>query len=125
MNIKFMKNIKTVVAVIFVFMLCLGCANSPKKKQQKTSVQPKINWTLETYAVDGGWGYFIYRNGEKMINQDQIPAILGKYPFGSEKLAEKTAKLVVKKLNSKKIPTVTKDELIELGVVDSLLQPLK
>ncbi len=125
MNIEFMKNLKTAAVIVFIFMLCSGCADNSKKKHKKITEQPKINWTLETYAVNGGWGYFIYRNGEKMINQDQIPAILGKYPFGSKRLAEKTAELVVKKLKSKELPSVTKQELIELGVVDSLLHPLK
>ncbi len=120
-----MKNLKTIIVIIFAFLLYFGCANNTNKKQQTTPKQAQITWTMETYAINGGWGYFIYRNGEKMINQDQIPAIPGKHPFGNQKLAKKTAELVIKKLNTKKLPTITRQELIHLGVVDSLLNPIK
>ncbi len=66
-NISFMKNLKTIIVVIFAFLLCFGCANNTNKKKQPTPKQPKIIWTMKTYAVNGGWGYFIYCN-EKQLN---------------------------------------------------------
>lgn len=119
---------KIFLVASLIALLAIGCVNPIKKapKQEVKSVEKiKVNWSLETYSINGGWGYIIYRDGKKMINQDQIPAISGKYAFGSENLAKKTAALVVKKLNDNKLPTITKQELIELGVVDSLLVPQK
>ncbi len=118
------RLLRYIVAIAMILLVGFGCVSTPKKKQSKASAA-KITWTFQTYAVKGGWGYYIFCNGDKMINQDQIPAIEGKHPFASDEQAKKTAQLVVEKLCKNKIPSVTKEELIKLGVIDASLVPIK
>jgi hypothetical protein len=79
--------------------------------------QLKKEYTFKTFPTSNeGWGYAILKEGRQVIRQSQIPAVQGNVSFASEADAEKTARLVVSKLNAGDIPTITKDELTALGI---------
>jgi hypothetical protein len=82
------------------------------------------------YAVpfksDWGWGYKIYRgiSDEKdtaidkiYIKQDLIPGIPGKQGFSSEADAMRVAGLVIQKISSNQLPTITARDLDSLGII--------
>lgn len=75
----------------------------------------EVLYTIETFKTDaGGWGYNIMLDGKVFIKQDVIPAVQLAIPFRSENEARRTAEVVVKKLNSKKIPSISIEELDSL-----------
>ena len=78
----------------------------------------KQSYAFETFRIGkNGWGYSIKHGKKIIIKQDIIPAIQKSIPFQSEKDARKTALLVIQKLNHRKLPAVTVNELDSLQVV--------
>ena len=73
---------------------------------------------LKLYATQqkDGWGYRIALAEKNLILQDHIPAISGQQPFSSEADALKTGTLVLHKIQSGKLPSVTLHELDSLGI---------
>ena len=84
------------------------------------TVTPEQAVTFETFQNDdASWGYKIYLDGKLYVNQPHVPAVQGKSGFKSREDAEQTAILVSDKVkNGISPPTVSKDELKELGVID-------
>lgn len=68
------------------------------------------------FKTKEGWGYDIKVDGKIFIHQECIPAIAGNQSFESSADAEKTGNAVVKKLRSGKLPALTSEEVIALGV---------
>ncbi|HNX65829.1 MAG TPA: DUF4907 domain-containing protein [Bacteroidales bacterium] len=73
--------------------------------------------TVKTYRVEGGWGYSIMVKNKEVIHQPFIPAIAGKTPFSTKHDAAKTGRIVLKKLQHGKMPTLTKEELVKAGII--------
>lgn len=68
-------------------------------------------------APEGTFGYDIIVNGKVMIHQTNIPGMPGLKGFASRDDAARVAVLVMDKLKNKQMPpTVTADELKQLGV---------
>jgi hypothetical protein len=75
-------------------------------------------YTYQTFQVDKNkWGYLILHFDKPFIKQIHIPAVGGNMSFTNEADAEKTARLVLSKLNKKEIPSLSINELEELGVI--------
>jgi hypothetical protein len=75
-------------------------------------------YSYKTFQIDKDqWGYSILHFDKQFIRQSSIPAIGGKLSFKTETDAGNTAKLVIEKLNRKEMPSVTKSELKELGII--------
>lgn len=72
---------------------------------------------LKTYRVENGWGYTITKKGKTIINQPFIPGVEGKKPFKTRKDAAKTGRMVIKKLQQGKMPTITREELKKAGII--------
>jgi hypothetical protein len=70
-----------------------------------------------TYPSGNGWGYEIVYKKKVTIHQEFIPCITGNTPFASKNDAEKTAKLVIQKLEEGKIPSITMQDLEELKII--------
>lgn len=67
--------------------------------------------TYDLFNEDAGWGYDILKNGEIIIHQDKIPVIQESRAFESEIQARSAARLVVKKIEENKAPTLSKEEI--------------
>lgn len=74
------------------------------------------NIRLEPYEVDTGWGYRVYVNDRRFINQDQVPAVSGRHVFASKEEAIRVGELVVEKIKQQELPYVTIAELQALHV---------
>lgn len=71
-------------------------------------------YRLATEAVQDGWAYRITYQGKPMIYQANIPAIPGFHPFQSRNDAHRTGALVLRKLESGRMPTLTVREIDSL-----------
>ncbi len=83
-----------------------------------TLILNKPAYKVELFKVDNGWGYEIELAGETYIHQPFIPSIQSIKPFPSKKLAKKTAYLVIKKLKHGELPTLTIEDINNLGLLN-------
>ncbi len=101
------------LVVVFQFFNVGAFQNKIVKNSTK-----KTPFSVQTFSVDGkGWGYEIVCKDKIIIKQDIIPAIQHAIPFQSEGDAEKIGQLVLNKMNSKKLPSVSVAELDSLQIV--------
>ncbi len=76
------------------------------------------NDTEKEKTTSTGFGYDIYRNKVLYIHQPNVPAIAGNQGFSTVTNAQKTAKLVVYKIQKNILPpSVSIQELDSLGVL--------
>jgi len=69
-------------------------------------------------SADGKYGYDIYIAKKLFIHQPAIPAMPGNSGFTTKDAAEKVAKKVVEKMQKgESFPTITIEEMKQLGVV--------
>jgi hypothetical protein len=71
-------------------------------------------YCVNVFNSAGGWGYDVKYNNKLIIHQPYMPVVSGHTPFSNKLFAEKTAWLVVKKLEYKKSPTITREELLSI-----------
>ena len=119
-----MKN-KMIIAILFIFLLA-GCMFLwfHLKSEQINSAPEVVNpfRDAEIKAViipseNNTFGYDIYVYGSVLVHQPSRPGLPGNAGFATEVGAMKVAKLVIEKIrNNEMPPTVTIEELRELGV---------
>lgn len=88
--------------------------------QNKPVLKIKIfkNDTLKDNSTRAGFGFDIFSNGTLYIHQPGIPAIAGNKGFNSAADANKTANLMVYKVqNNIMPPSISKEELDSMGVL--------
>ena len=74
-------------------------------------------YQVQTFATQTGWGYTILNNGKPFIHQPTIPGQSGMVGFANQAQARRVGERVVEKIQQKKaLPTLTTDELRQLGV---------
>lgn len=73
-------------------------------------------YRLETEPSKEGWAYRITYRGRPMIYQAHIPAVPGFYPFRSQADAYKTGTLVLRKLESGRMPSLNEAEIDSLHI---------
>jgi Domain of unknown function (DUF4907) len=90
---------------------------------RKQSTTPKGDVFIEVRSIRSGqgWGYDILTDGKIYIHQEFIPALQGRRPFRTEEDALKVGRKVISKLSLKEIPTITMDELREMGIANDSL----
>lgn len=115
-------NMKNKVIVPFLFLITiilLGACNSNTSTPDAVAMAKKGMVPIEgsTFKTDNGWGYAITVNNKLFIKQSAIPVIEGNKGFASEQDAAKVAQLVINKLVKHESPTIKKDELKQLGVI--------
>jgi Domain of unknown function (DUF4907) len=92
-------------------------------RQQKENDHPgnKPVYSYTTFYEQSGWGYDILIDNKLFIHQDFIPGLTGKKGFNKKEYAEKTAQLVIQKMQQDKLPTLIKSELEKIGPVNILV----
>ena len=109
-----------------IVSLCIGC-KSTTKQTTEAEITTEINENpykdAEIKAViisseDNTFGYDIYVYDAILIHQPSRPGVSGNLGFTTEEDALKVAELVIIKMrNNEMPPTVTMQELQELGVL--------
>jgi len=117
-----MKYLFLILILFFVF-----CSENKldSKKTENSEIFQNNSDTFKTSVIqlDTGWGYEISINGKKYIQQTIIPAISGRYTFGSVENSQKTANFVAKKMmNNIFPPSVSVEELDSLGVLNDAIK---
>ncbi|MDE3214208.1 MAG: DUF4907 domain-containing protein [Bacteroidota bacterium] len=82
----------------------------PSQKQDKVFVE------AQAIQTQTGWGYNIIADHKIYIHQDFIPAIQGYKTFRTREDALKAANLVIIKISSGKLPSLTKKEIDSLKI---------
>ncbi|WP_372751291.1 DUF4907 domain-containing protein [Labilibaculum sp.] len=113
------------LSVVIMAIIAILIFQSKKMEQaRKTEQSIKLEWTMETMQVDNGWGFIISMNGKPTIKQDRIPAIDKKNVFLTEESARQVGEIMLRRIQNNKRPSISKSELIELGIIDSLQMPI-
>ncbi|MHA7944310.1 DUF4907 domain-containing protein [Formosa sp. 3Alg 14/1] len=68
-------------------------------------------YNVHVYKLNTGYGYEISMDSKLLIKQDHVPAIAAQHTFCNSDDALKIANLVVRKLEHKENPRITKAEL--------------
>lgn len=77
----------------------------------------KPHYQVQAFATSSGWGYDILTYGKPLIHQPTIPGQPGMVGFTSKEQAQRVGERVVEKLQKEQaMPTLTHDELRQLGV---------
>ena len=94
------------IAKLFFFtgILMIGCQQNGKKYETKITQQ------------ETGFGYQIVKKNKVLINQPFIPAIQGNKTFKTEEDAQKTANLVVSKIDKYSLPKISVHELDSMKI---------
>jgi hypothetical protein len=71
---------------------------------------------LKPIQTSKGWGYDILANGHVFIHQPMIPAVQGQFPFRTKEDALAVGQKVVDRIKEGKMPMVTPQEVVDLGV---------
>lgn len=66
---------------------------------------------VDLYKSGNGWGYDITGKGKVRIHQPFMPAIEGEKPFPDKASARKTARMVIRKMKNREMPSVTPEEI--------------
>ena len=124
-----MKNkVINIIITIFLFIGCLFLWNQREQKKENVTAVPKvINPYIDAEikaviipSVNRTFGYDIYVRGAVLVHQPSRPGLPGNTAFATEKDAMKVAELIIKKIrNNEMPPTVTIEELRELGVLNN------
>ena len=85
----------------------------------KTQLQAMI-----TKTADGRYGYYIFADGQLLIEQKTIPGLPGNTGFITEAEAQKTANFAIDKLKAGEMPpTISAEELKTLQITAAYPEP--
>jgi len=119
---------KTKIILLIISILILAgywFFNKGERVKENVSVPEVMNpyRDAEISAViisseNNTFGYDIYVHGSVLVHQPSRPGLPGNAGFATEEAAMKVAELVIKKIRNNELPpTVTIEELRELGVL--------
>jgi Domain of unknown function (DUF4907) len=77
----------------------------------------KIILSYNCFQTDHGWGYDITMNHQVVIHQPFIPGTTGTNGFTTKEQATAVALIVIEKIKSHQIPSVSHQQLQQLGVL--------
>lgn len=111
MTIKKSHTIVLLVAVLFAAGSTFFILTSKKKK-------PLPTLTYQCYNSAQGWGYDVLTDNRKIvIHQPFIPGISGTRGFPKEEQARAAAQIVIENIKSGGMPSLTHQQLQQLGVL--------
>lgn len=79
--------------------------------------QPTSNLSHQVIAVNGGYGYNILNKEKVIIHQPSIPSFNGYRPFKVKEDAEAAAKMVIKKIEKGKSPSLSDEDIKTIGYI--------
>ena len=116
-----MKNKIIIIVSIFLLVGGFWFFRSGRDVACRVSTDPYKDADIKAVVIpseNNTFGYDIYLNGAVFIHQPSRPGLPGNAGFASEEDAMKVAELVINKIrNNEMLPTVTIEELRELGVL--------
>ncbi len=111
-----MKYLILCFTLIFIFSACKPDNNKSNGKNE--ILYNGVVYSVESFEMDSGWGYKIYKDNDAFIKQEVIPAVNGYFVFDTKEKAQITGEFVLQKLISQPgLPSVSIEELDSLGVL--------
>ncbi len=109
-----MNNNKVLLLLLLVLPFFLSAQSKPQKEAVKAG-----NYRIKIIpGGNAGYGYDIYKGKVLVIHQPSVPALPGNDGFATKAAAEKVAGKVVEKMQKgESLPTLTIEELKQLGVI--------
>lgn len=96
---------------LILFLVCLAIATTYLVYKRQPHYQ------VQVIKTSGGWGYDILNNNKLVIHQPTIPGQPGLVGFSSQEQAHRVGEWVVEKMQqTEAMPTLTKEDLRQLGV---------
>ena len=121
------RTIPIFFAVLYILLIFAGLpgasisSDASGNKEVKPQANPYTNAEITTKIIPSAnntFGYNILIYGRPLVHQPTIPGLPGNEGFKTKEYAQKTAEFVIKKIrNNEMPPTVTLDELNNLGVL--------
>lgn len=110
-NARARSPISPIRWVLFLFLTGLVLVTAIRLYHRQSPYQ------VQVFATPTGWGYDILNHGTQFIHQPTVPGQPGTVGFASQEQARRVGERVVEKLKeAKALPTLSNDELRQLGV---------
>ncbi len=110
-NVGQPSRTKLIRRVLLFILISLGLLTAWLIYRKQTPYE------VQVFATTGGWGYTILNNKKPFIHQPTIPGQPGIVGFATEAQARRVGERVVEKIQQDEaLPTLTNDELRQLGV---------
>ena len=103
--------------ILLLLSLQFACSNPVGREGSRTKEKvAKDSFSLSTFRLESneGFGYDILNNNHIIIHQEFIPALEGKQLFRSREEAMAIGNAVLKKIENKQSPSITKEEVLQL-----------
>jgi hypothetical protein len=107
--------------VLGASVIIAACIFFFRRQNESSDNAGKPALSYKTFYEPSGWGYDILSGNKLIIHQDFIPALPFKKGFNKKEYAEKTAQLVIQKIQENKFPTLAKSDLEKIGPVNLLV----
>ncbi|MBS1947200.1 MAG: DUF4907 domain-containing protein [Bacteroidetes bacterium] len=113
---RFKKNIFPGILIVLGILFYTVYCSQLKREYGLVYIQ------LAPFQTGTGWGYEILANGKTYIRQSFIPAVAGEKNFKTKEDAIAVGNKVIQKMKmGEQLPTISFDELKQLGIIkDSL-----
>lgn len=99
---KRMKTIKVLSFLLLIVAVLFSCKEDRRLR-------------YEAFQTAKGWGYNIRLKDRILIHQESVPAQASDNGFATKSQAEATARLVIKKMRNKEMPSLTKEETDDIN----------
>ena len=114
-----------ITSILIIAALAAGCANGGQKQVENAHLKYDTTVHGRTYSVEtepldtaSGYLYTVSVDGRKFIKQTIIPVVEGFHHFETAEDALNTGKVVVSKMiHSADLPSLTREDLIKLGIL--------
>lgn len=73
--------------------------------------------TYQCFRTDYGWGYNILAGEKTVIHQPFVPGVAGLAGFNNRQVAAAAAQIVIEKIKSGQMPSISHQQLQRLGVL--------
>jgi hypothetical protein len=102
---------------LLLVIIAFGCTSQPAARENTTTTAVQDSIAVVPFETGGGWGYSVNVGARPYIYQDIIPALPGRNVFKSRADALRVGNRVAEKMRSNQLPTISKEELVEMGIV--------
>ncbi|MGF6927786.1 hypothetical protein QFZ48_003286 [Chitinophaga sp. W2I13] len=106
-----------IIAGIAVIILAFVVGRSYRRPHDAGSDMLPV--AVVPFEIHNGWGYKVNVDGHTYIYQDIIPGVPGNRVFSSKEHALRVGQAVAAKLTQNKIPSVSRQELIAIGIPEA------
>lgn len=105
---------KNWIYLLFAFAVVFFLYTFTRKHREERPGEIRLE--MKTFHTGLGWGYDILTNDTIYIHQESMPSAPGRKGFETESEARIVGNRVIDKIKSRKMPTISLEELDSLGI---------